>query len=519
MTADNEALRATSTSDLSRADPGSSWLTVLSLIAALGLGAVCGLMLWDFRNDTWQKAERTGRNLVQVLEKDISRTIELYDLSLQAVVDGLNRDEVSQASPEIRQLILFDRSAGGRDLGPILVLDAKGAVTMQSVPYPAADYAESEALQHHRADPGLGLFVSKPFTAPSGVQVIGLSRRLSGPNGAFQGIVMGNIRLSYFRTLFQGLDVGERGSINLIRSDGTILMRDRHLEEMLGRSVRGGPVFEHMARERKGLFVGKATLDNVDRLYAFTYLEDVPVLLNVAFSVDDIYAAWRRKAAVISAVVLVLCGTIMSLMVRLRSELSRRAAAERRASAAAAKLAEMANTDALTEMFNRRRFDEVMAQEWQRSRRLGLPLALLLIDADFFKAYNDRFGHQGGDAALKLIAGAIRGAVRRPSDLACRIGGEEFAVLLPGTSRDGAMVVAEMIRQSVIAAAIDHPDAPAGQLTVSIGAAQIDRAQEESWEVFVGSADVALYAAKARGRNNVSAAWSGRRQPVVAAAA
>lgn len=510
-------MRATDTGDRSRTDTASLWLAVLSLIATLGLGAVCGLMVWDFRADTWQKAERTGRNLVQVLENDISRTVELYDLSLQAVVDGLNRPEVSQVSPEIRQLILFDRSAGGRDLGPIFVLDAQGEVTMQSASYPAANYAQSEAFQHHRADPGLGLFVSKPFTSPSGVQVIGLSRRLAGPNGAFHGIVMGNIRLSYFRSLFDGLDIGPRGSINLIRTDGTILMRNRNVTETIGRSIRGGPVFKYMEKMRSGMFVGKAAVDGVDRLYVFTHLDSVPLLLNVALSVEDIYADWRQKAAVISAVVLVLCGTIMSLMLRLRSELSRRAAAERRATAAAAELAEMAHTDALTDLLNRRRFDDVMAQEWQRSRRFGLPLALLLIDADFFKAYNDYFGHQGGDTALKLIAGAIRGAVRRPSDLACRIGGEEFAVLLPGTSQDGAMVVAETIRQNVVAAAISHPDAPAGQLTVSIGAAQVDYADEDSWESFVGTADVALYAAKNRGRNTVSSAWSGRAVTAVAA--
>lgn len=517
MTAETETMTATDRGDRPRTDTAPWWLAVLSLFATMGLASVCGLMLWDLRSDTWRTAEQTGRNLIQMLDQDISRTVELYDLSLQAVVDGLNRPEVSQVSPDVRQLILFDHSANARDLGPILVLDEQGDVTMKSANYPATNYAENEAFRHHRADPGLGLYVSRPFLAPSGGQVIGLSRRLNGPNGTFRGVVMGNIRLTYFSSLFERLDVGPRGSINLVRTDGTILMRNRDPSGSIGRSVRGGDIFKQMSKDRSGAFAGQATLDGVTRLYTFTHLDGVPLLLNVALSVDDIFADWRQKAGVISFVVLALCGTIVALMLRLKGELARRVVAERRATVAAAELAEMANTDAFTDLFNRRRFDDVMAQEWPRSRRFGLPLALLLIDADSFKAYNDRFGHLGGDEALRLIAGSIKGAVRRPSDLACRIGGEEFAVLLPGTSRDGAMVVAETIRQSVVAAAINHPDAPAGQLTVSIGVAQVDRADEDSWESFVGTADAALYAAKNRGRNTVCSAWSGRAVTAVAA--
>ena len=130
-------------------------------------------------------------------------------------------------------------------------------------------------------------------------------------------------------------------------------------------------------------------------------------------------------------VLLSLCGVTAGLTWLLRRELRRREQAEAELLAANARLAAQATTDALTGLGNRRRFDEVLAQEWDRAVRGRRPLSLILIDADCFKGFNDTYGHQRGDEALRLIAGSIRAAANRASDMVCRIGGEEFAVILP----------------------------------------------------------------------------------------
>ncbi|TDR76484.1 GGDEF domain-containing protein [Paludibacterium purpuratum] len=168
-------------------------------------------------------------------------------------------------------------------------------------------------------------------------------------------------------------------------------------------------------------------------------------------------------------------------------------------------LAILNKTDALTGVGNRRRFDEILAQEWLRHLRSGKPLSLILIDVDWFKKYNDRYGHFFGDECLRTVANALADTVRRAPDCVCRFGGEEFAVLLPISDADAAFEVGERLRVAVEALAIRHEDSPFGQVTISIGLATTD-AEIGTAEQLYGSADKALYQAKASGRNQTRTA-------------
>ena len=164
-------------------------------------------------------------------------------------------------------------------------------------------------------------------------------------------------------------------------------------------------------------------------------------------------------------------------------------------------LERLATTDALTKLANRRRFDEVLQAEWGRAVRNGSSLALLLIDADRFKAYNDTYGHPAGDALLQQIASCIVGKTRRASDVAARYGGEEFAVLLPDTDQDGALQVAEGIKTAIVALATSHSGSAHRVASVSIGVAVLWPEPHLSSEMLIAAADAALYRAKAAGRN------------------
>ena len=173
---------------------------------------------------------------------------------------------------------------------------------------------------------------------------------------------------------------------------------------------------------------------------------------------------------------------------------------------------QMAATDGLTGLANRRHFDHVFDREWRRCARENRPLSLLLLDADHFKRFNDRYGHPAGDACLRAIASQLAAAVRRPVDLAARYGGEEFLLLMPHTDRDGAAHVAERIRVLVRDLDIAHAGNPdIGVVTLSIGVAtawpgEIKTGGLGSVSALLAAADGALYQAKSRGRNQVAIA-------------
>jgi diguanylate cyclase (GGDEF)-like protein len=170
------------------------------------------------------------------------------------------------------------------------------------------------------------------------------------------------------------------------------------------------------------------------------------------------------------------------------------------------RLAESALQDGLTGIHNRRRFDEHLQRAWAQSIRERKPIALLLADIDHFKAYNDRYGHQAGDEALKAVAGVLSRFARRPLDLAARYGGEEFAVILFDTKREHAERIGAEVLEAVRKLGIAHQDSAAAPvLTISLGIACVVPAARRSWTGVIQLADQALYAAKDGGRNRAVA--------------
>ncbi len=164
----------------------------------------------------------------------------------------------------------------------------------------------------------------------------------------------------------------------------------------------------------------------------------------------------------------------------------------------------IAASDGLTNLANRRRFDEYLEQEWRRLAREKGVLSLILIDIDYFKKYNDTYGHLAGDDCLYKVANAIRDAVKRPADLVARYGGEEFAIILPNTDICGAFHVAEIVRQNVKSLQIPHKSSAVSQIvSLSIGISSIFPSHEFMSEKLIKQADEGLYQAKLEGRDRV----------------
>lgn len=184
-------------------------------------------------------------------------------------------------------------------------------------------------------------------------------------------------------------------------------------------------------------------------------------------------------------------------------DISRRKLAEEKLQAAYRAMENMATVDALTGLANRRRFDEYMETEWRRALRENKPLSVVLTDVDWFKHYNDTYGHLCGDRCLKAIAETLLHVLERPGDLVARFGGEEFAVILPDTAAEGARTVADALFEAVRSRNLAHMESSLGIVTISVGVATCVPQNGDSPISLVDEADRALYSAKRLGRSRV----------------
>lgn len=192
-------------------------LIALGLTVTLGFSAICASVLWENCDRDLEDAHQSAANLIAAISSEIDRNLELYDLSLQAVVDGMKLPELSRISPKLRQLVLFDRAATAKDMGSIFVLDKNGTVIIDSRTLtPRADnHAQSDYFKVQVQNTSAGPYVSHPWLAPNSEYLIAISRRLSNQDGTFLGVVVGTLRLSYFQDMFRRLNLSEPAELTV----------------------------------------------------------------------------------------------------------------------------------------------------------------------------------------------------------------------------------------------------------------------------------------------------------------
>ncbi|WP_031334958.1 diguanylate cyclase [Rhodopseudomonas sp. B29] len=460
-----------------------------SVITVPGFSAVCGSVMLDMRRSAETLAKQAMENLAASVDADIERNIEIFDQSLHAAASNLLLPEVSQVDAKVRNLILFDQSMTAGHFGPLRVFDANGDLKLDASTLTPAKLNRADApfFTVHRDRPDVGLYVGPPARKGDSYSIV-LSRRVTGADGSFQGVVAGTIRLSYFDELFGRLRLAPHDMIAVIAHDGTLIFRKPFVPELIGKDMKTTAGGRQMFTTKRGAFTGHGTMDGVERLFVWSD-STRPLVVLVATSWDDVLGTWRRQAMWIAGVVLALAAFVAAFTIFFIREIDRRAEAEHR-------LEELATTDPLTGLTNRRKFDAAIDHEWRRAQRNGTSVALLMIDADHFKAYNDEFGHQAGDQVLIGIAVCIADTVHRAGDCAARFGGEEFAVLLPGLGSEEALAMAETIRQKIAQWSDIERTA-----TVSIGIASMTPLPPQHWADLVEAADRALYAAKDAGRD------------------
>ncbi|KAI3604271.1 hypothetical protein D8I24_2665 (plasmid) [Cupriavidus necator H850] len=478
-------------------------VSIILAAAVVGLGAVA---LLQMRRDAIEHASEASSNLALTLERSITRNLQIYELSIHGVMDAVQDVQLMALAPSVRQRLLFDWSMNAEDMGSLLVTDAHGNLVLDSRVWPPRpmNVADRDYFQVPLSSVNAGVFVSRPFQPHLTEEnmSIAISRRLSAPDGSFAGIVVGSLRLTYFRKLFDGMSLGPGGTLTLLRTDGTIIMRRPYEDGSIGRDISHSSSFAPLLQGENGTFFGVAALDGVPRLYSFRRTPGYPLIIVVGLSVYDVLAPWRTRTWLFSALIAAVDVLIIALSVQLSRQWRRRMDMERH-------LVLMVNTDGLTGLGSRRALDDAADVEWRRARRHGQSFSLLMLDVDYFKQFNDRYGHLAGDDALASVADCIQRHIRRPGDFAGRYGGEEFAILLPNTDAAGAAAVAEAIRAAVQKLHIKNDDSAFGELTISVGLvtdvpdAGCNRTFGEL-RAFLRAGDEALYQAKRAGRNCVA---------------
>jgi len=486
-------------------------LVIGSAAAILTILGIVLFMLNEEYDSAREVALRSARNVAQLIDSDIQRTVDLYDLSLQGLIDASQNPELAQVPPSLKRQLLFGRAISIPLRGDILWVDEHGAViadSLSTVPR-QFDFTQRESFRQHAASPERSLQISRPFQDQLGDLnwCIAFTRRISGQAGEFRGMASGVLRLDYFAGLFKSLNVGKGSSVSLANLEGDMLAREPEPPErpVIGANFADWPNMRRMLDGgASGYFTSTSGLDGIKRLYSYSRVGGLPMVVIVAMAYDDVFGLWRRTAAVICLATFGLCLGITWLTLLFRRELGRGRRSE-------TTLAALAATDALTGLANRRRLDHTLQQEWARAQRSRRGLAVLMIDVDHFRAFNERHGHHGGDQALRSVAQVIDRNVQRPGDLAARYGGEEFMVVLVETGLNGALAMAESLRRQI------EELAPEGlrdaHLTVSVGvAATYDHARlPMTLEGLLSEADAALYCAKRDGRNQVCHAEPGQR--------
>lgn len=488
----------------------TGWIgLLLGMAMVLSLAVIIFMQLYQDRANARTQAQEAAVNLTGAIARDVSRHVDLFRFVLSSLRETVSSPDFQQVPDHMRDMVLFSHTAAPKALGVLFVTDENGIISAESGgnDIKGQSRAWRAYFAYHRDHDDPSLLISGPMiSATTKDPVIVLSMRLNRPDGSFRGVVVASMLLTYFDGLLTDLKLENGAMLTLFLDHGVILASQPADPLAIGRDLRQDPNMQAAIGKPLSIYEESGTPDG-DRLVVSTAVADSTMRVNLSQPLDLIYGHWWMKAWTIGITALLLITGIITLILLVHRESRRRARAQLLLAEANAQLERMATTDPLTGIANRRVFDDMLRKEQARSSRVPHDAAVLMIDIDLFKSFNDTYGHSAGDATLRSVALAITRTVARGGDLAARIGGEEFAVLLTQTDRVGAHVVAERIRETVAALGIRHSGSPHGHVTVSIGLATTGLdPMPASLSLVLDSADEALYIAKENGRNRVEVA-------------
>jgi diguanylate cyclase (GGDEF)-like protein len=459
--------------------------------------ATAYLLVQDHRNAN-EEARRHGENIVRVFEESVSRAIKSADNTILLLRRSYEHDPAATdlvawaTDPQLRNDLTFQFSVAGPD-GRIIASSYGPAST-------GLDIGDREHFRVHLDTTDDRLFISDPAVLrTNGKLALFLTRRLSAPDGSFNGVLSVSFDLLEFEKFYRSLELGEEGSVTLLKLNGVLLARGA------GGATRWDTVGKQFPRvgvlkviEQSGgrgtywNAPGPNSIDPIRRQISYRTVEGFPLVAAIGISEAQVFKHAKANARIYAIVA-------AALTVAIAIAIAFGAARERKLTLASTEIARQAHYDGLTDLANRVLFRKHVDLAIARARREGVPFNLLLFDLDHFKCVNDTLGHAVGDALVRAVAQRLT-ACLGGADLVARIGGDEFAVLqaVTGDQRQCAEELAAALLR-----AIGEPfnlDGHQMIVETSIGIAQAP-ADGAHTDQIVKNADLALYRAKADGRN------------------
>ena len=486
---------------------------VMAFVCAVLIASTALHVRWDKSQAITQSTEAM-QTLATALSSQAESTIRVAETILTALASKHRLGGGTQENVrELNEIAVLQIQKLG-ELDGLFMSDANGHYFLTTNKTALVLNNQDRAyFQHHQESSNPEIHIGQPIRSKTtGQWVITLSIGLYGRDGDFQGVALATLNVERFVALYQSLPLGEMGVVVLAKRDGTILARSESNAETYVTNISASPMLKLVNQGvSKGSIPLTSIVDGVRRIYGFDASQKYPMLVAVAMPEIEALAAWKQRArvmwafALIAALIVVTMGVLVLRALRKQSEMAIELhAAHDSLSAANETLATLASEDGLTGLANRRHLDEQLANVFEKSIINESSFAFVLVDVDYFKLYNDTYGHLAGDKALIEVGQVLRSQVRSGIDLAARYGGEELALILSSVDVEQALTIAEKVRNAVEQLSIDNQQAPSHRLTVSIGVvAGIAGKSFTHVKEMVLAADQALYEAKRQGRNQV----------------
>src|SRR5450830_49698 len=490
--------------------------------AKIFVASVCLLLItlaiwnnWRAREIQLNEARNTATNIARALAQHAEDTFKEADTALIGIVERLEYDGRERLALLRLARFLSMQVAELSQLHGLFVIDKEGKWVVNSEKLVSAQVTskDREYFVYHQTHVGNLPHIDQPVQSRvSGEWIVTISRRLNKPDGSFDGIVMAAIKLDYFTKFYDNFNMGEGGALLLASDQGRILVRRPLRNDSIGKSIENASLFrDYASKTFSGVARIRSAQDGITRVNSYRHLGRYPLFVAAALSEDEILASWKADAFLHGFGLLLLVFLLGFFGNRLILQIQLRVEAQNEALEAQANIEHLNQTlqglamhDGLTGLANRRCFDDEIVKELRRAVRNNEPLALVMIDVDYFKRYNDTYGHVAGDDCLRKIAAAVKTAEQRSGDLVARYGGEEIVVLLPHCDERSAAQIAAGILKGISDLRLAHSGNPHGVVTASAGVGVLAQVSTtDTAESIIDMADKALYQAKSTGRNRV----------------